>query len=240
LRRTCKCASLLSSCAPRIWSFLQNHRFTGFCEIIVIDPAYFPLATKPKFGKYEKKPTPKRSERTSEISGNNTDQVMIELVKADSPEKLEKARGIFLRYARSLDFDLSFQGFAAELAGLPGDYGPPTGCLLLALEKSETAGCVALRKIGDGVCEMKRLFINPQQRGKGIGRILTNAVVQEAKRLGYKRMRLDTVPSMTSAIGLYRSLGFEEIPPYCHNPVPGAKFFELRLRPERSANDCYS
>ena len=162
---------------------------------------------------------------------------MIELVKANTSEHVEKARGIFLRYAQSLDFGLSFQGFAAELAGLPGDYGPPTGCLLLALEKGEAAGCVALRKIGDRVCEMKRLFIDPQQRGKGIGRILTKAVIQEAKRLGYKRMRLDTVPSMTPAINLYRSLGFGEIPPYCHNPVPGAKFFELRLEPGRSANE---
>ena len=164
---------------------------------------------------------------------------MIELAKASTSEHVEKARGIFLRYAQSLDFDLSFQGFAAELAGLPGDYGPPTGCLLLALEKSEAAGGVALRRIGEGICEMKRLFIGQEQRGKGIGRILTEALIQEAKRLGYKRMRLDTVPSMTSAIGLYRSLGFEEIPPYCHNPVPGAKFFELRLRSERSANDCH-
>jgi len=162
---------------------------------------------------------------------------VIELVKANTCEQMEIARGIFLRYAQSLDFDLSFQGLTAELAGLPGDYGPPTGCLLLALEASEAVGSVALRKIGDGVCEMKRLFLNPQQRGKGIGRILVQAVIQEAKRLGYKRMRLDTVPSMTSAIGLYRSLGFEEISPYCHNPVPGAKFFELRLEPERSAND---
>ena len=202
-----------------------------------MDPAYFPLATKPKFRKYEKEPTPKRSERTSEIFGNNTGQVMIELVKADTPEKLEKAREIILQYARSLDFDLSFQGFAAELAGLPGDYGPPAGCLLLSLERGETAGCVALRKIEDGICEIKRLFVHPHRRGKGIGRLLTNAIIQEAKRLGYRRMRLDTVPSMTSAIGLYRSLGFEEIPPYCHNPVPGAKFFELQLEPGRSFND---
>jgi putative acetyltransferase len=163
---------------------------------------------------------------------------VIELVEANTSEQVEIARDIFLRYARSLDFDLSFQGFSAELAGLPGDYGPPTGCLLLALEGSEAEGCVALRKIGDGVCEIKRLFVNSHQRGKGIGRLLTNAVIQEAKRLGYRWMRLDTVPSMTSAIGLYRSLGFEEIPPYCHNPVPGAKFFELQLEPGRSSNDC--
>ncbi len=164
-------------------------------------------------------------------------RAVIELIEANTREHVKMAREIFLRYAQSLDFDLSFQDFTAELAGLPGAYGPPTGCLLLALEKGEAAGCVAFRKIGDGVCEMKRLFIDPQQRGKGIGRILTHAVIQKAKRLGYKRMRLDTVPSMTPAINLYRSLGFEEIPPYCHNPVSGAKFFELQLEPGRCAND---
>ena len=159
---------------------------------------------------------------------------MIELVKANTPAHMEKAREIFLRYARSLDFDLSFQGFAVELAGLPGDYAPPAGCLLLAMENGETMGCVALRKIGEGICEMKRLFIGPEQRGKGIGLLLAEAVIQEAKRLGYDQMRLDTVPSMTSAISLYRSLGFREISSYCHNPVPGAKFFELQLKPGNS------
>jgi len=159
---------------------------------------------------------------------------MIELVKANTPAHMEKAREIFLRYARSLDFDLSFQGFAVELAGLPGDYASPAGCLLLAMEDGETMGCVALRKIGEGICEMKRLFIGPEQRGKGIGLLLAEAVIQEAKRLGYDQMRLDTVPSMTSAISLYRSLGFREISSYCHNPVPGAKFFELQLKPGNS------
>ena len=159
---------------------------------------------------------------------------MIELVKANTPAHMEKAREIFLRYARSLDFDLSFQGFAVELAGLPGDYAPPAGCLLLAMEDGETMGCVALRKIGEGICEMKRLFIGPEQRGKGIGLLLAEAVIQEAKRLGYDQMRLDTVPSMTSAISLYRSLGFREISSYCHNPGPGAKFFELQLKPGNS------
>ena len=174
--------------------------------------------------------------RNFQLPGNNV-QAMIQLVPADIPEKIEKAREIFRLYARSLDFDLSFQGFAAELAGLPGDYAPPAGRLFLALDKDETAGCVALRKIGDGVCEMKRLFVAPGQRGRGIGRALAAAIIREAKNLGYKRMRLDTVPSMVSAIGLYRSLGFEEIPPYCYNPVPGTKFFELRLGQERSVDE---
>lgn len=157
---------------------------------------------------------------------------MIELVRADTPEKIDQARIIFLRYARSLDFDLSFQGFDAEISALPGDYAPPSGRLLLAAEGNEVAGCVALRKIGESLCEMKRLFVLPEQRRKGIGRILAEAIIREAKGSGYGRMRLDTVPSMTSAVKLYRSLGFEEISPYCHNPVPGAKFFELRLLSE--------
>jgi len=159
---------------------------------------------------------------------------MIDLVKATSPEEIEKAREIFLQYARSLDFDLSFQGFNSELAGLPGDYAPPGGCLLLAVENGETMGCVALRKLEDGICEMKRLFLDPEKRGKGIGRLLAEGVIREAKRRGYNRMRLDTVPSMVSAIRLYRSLGFKENPAYCHNPVPGTKFFELHLHPGNS------
>jgi GNAT superfamily N-acetyltransferase len=159
-------------------------------------------------------------------------QGMIELVRADTSEKIEKVREMIRRYARSLDFDLSFQGFDEEMAGLPGDYAPPSGRLLLAAEGDETAGCVALRKIGEGLCEMKRLFVNPRCRGKGVGRLLGEAIIREARGLGYKRMRLDTVPAMKPAIGLYRSLGFEEISPYCYNPIPGAKFFELRLEQE--------
>jgi GNAT superfamily N-acetyltransferase len=156
---------------------------------------------------------------------------MIEIVKANTPEHMEKAREIFLQYARSLDFDLSFQGFNEELAGLPGDYTPPAGCLLLAVEKGESMGCVALRKLEEGICEMKRLFLTPEQRGKGVGRLLAEGVIREAKKLGYNRMRLDTVPSMVSAIRLYQSLGFKEISAYCYNPVPGTKFFELQLQP---------
>jgi len=162
---------------------------------------------------------------------------MIQIIQADTPEMIREAREIFLRYSRSLDFDLSFQEFAAEMAGLPGGYASPTGRLLLALIENKIAGCVALRKIGDGICEMKRLFVDPDQRGKRIGRILAEAIIREAWTLGYRRMRLDTVPSMVSAIGLYRSWGFEEIPPYCFNPVPGAKFFELRLEQERSVDE---
>jgi len=155
---------------------------------------------------------------------------MVELIHADSVEWTDKVRNIFEHYAGSLPFDLAFQGFAEELANLPGEYRPPTGCLLLAVQRQEVIGCVALRKIGEGICEMKRLFVVPEWRGKGVGVILAKALIREAGRIGYERMRLDTVPSMISALALYRSLGFKEIASYCLNPIPGAKFFELNLK----------
>ena len=162
---------------------------------------------------------------------------MVELIRADSAEWTDKVRRIFQQYAGSLSFDLGFQGFEEELANLPGEYKPPAGCLLLAADGNEIVGCVALRPIGEGLCEMKRLYVIPERRGKGVGLILAEAAIREAARIGYGRMRLDTVPSMTSAIGLYRSLGFEEIGPYRLNPIPGAKFFELDLRTKRPASD---
>jgi putative acetyltransferase len=162
---------------------------------------------------------------------------MVELIHADSAEWADPVRNIFQQYAGSLSFDLSFQGFAEELANLPGDYKPPLGCLLLAVHGREVVGCAAMRKIGEDVCEMKRLYVVPAWRGKGVGLILAQAVIREAVRIGYDRMRLDTVPSMVSALRLYRSLGFKEIAPYRLNPVPGAKFLELDLNPKKSAND---
>jgi putative acetyltransferase len=114
------------------------------------------------------------------------------------------------------------------LDGLPGAYAPPSGRLLLATVNQEPAGCVALRQLGDGVCEMKRLWVRPPFRCLGVGRRLAEAIVDEARSIGYSCMRLDTVASMTAAIALYRRLGFVEISPYCGNPLPGAKFMELR------------
>jgi putative acetyltransferase len=137
---------------------------------------------------------------------------------------------LFREYAGSLGFDLCFQNFEQELADLPGQYAPPSGCLLLATVGGEPAGCVALKRLADGVCEMKRLYVRSRHRGTGLGRTLAEQVIREAKRLGYQAIRLDTIPSvMGSAVALYRSLGFRDIPAYCFNPVPGASFLELRL-----------
>ena len=145
------------------------------------------------------------------------------------PDEMETVRLLFREYADSLGFDLGFQNFEQELAGLPGPYAPPSGCLLLAELGDEPAGCVALKEQAAGVCEMKRLYVRGRHRGTGLGRTLVEQVIREAKRLGYRAIRLDTVPSvMETAVALYRSLGFRDIPAYCFNPVPGALFLELR------------
>jgi len=155
---------------------------------------------------------------------------LTEIIRAQSPENIEHARTLFREYSAWLEIDLCFQNFEKELAGLPGEYAPPNGRLFLAGKDGGIAGCVALRKIGEGTCEIKRLFVRPEFRGQGLGRQLAEAMIREAKQLGYARMRLDTLPpKMNDAIGLYRSLGFQEIEPYYNNPVPGAKFMELNL-----------
>ncbi|MHC4774588.1 MAG: GNAT family N-acetyltransferase [Planctomycetota bacterium] len=154
---------------------------------------------------------------------------MARLIRAETPEHWQGARILFEEYAASLDFELDFQSFDQELETLPEDYGPPQGCLLLAHQEGALAGCVASRKIGDGICEMKRLYVRPDYRAQGLGRILVEGVIEEARRQGYGRMRLDTVPSMEAARALYASFGFRPIDPYRHNPIPGAAFMELAL-----------
>ena len=154
----------------------------------------------------------------------------MELIQAHTSEEIEEARHLFTEYAAWLQIDLCFQKFEKELAELPGDYAAPDGRLLLAYDDGESVGCVALRKIGEGLCEMKRLFVRDKFRGKGLGRSLIEAIISEAKQIGYERMRLDTLPpKMDKAIALYNELGFKEIDPYYNNPVPGAMFMELSL-----------
>lgn len=151
---------------------------------------------------------------------------MIEIVEA-TDERLPMVRELFQEYARSLDFDLGFQDFETELALLPGDYSSPQGCLLLAFQDSEAAGCVALRPLAQDISEMKRLYVRSKFRGQGVGRKLTAALIAKASGIGYKRIRLDTVPSMKAAIEMYKSLGFHSIPPYRENPVPGTAYLEF-------------
>ena len=147
-------------------------------------------------------------------------------VQVHSGERLRTTRRLFREYARDIGVDLCFQGFEQELAELPGRYAPPDGNLLLALHGRVPVGCVALRKIGDGVCEMKRLYVRPRFRRTGMGRKLAEAIIDSARRLGYARMRLDTLASLKPAIALYESLGFYRIRPYYHNPLGNVVFLE--------------
>jgi ribosomal protein S18 acetylase RimI-like enzyme len=152
------------------------------------------------------------------------------LVQAESPEQLAQARELFLEYAQSLGFSLCFQNFDKELEELPGHYAPPNGRLLLAEYEGQSAGCVAMRALEPGICEMKRLYLRPRFRGIGLGRALADRIIAEARQVGYRRMRLDTVePVMKDAVGMYRKLGFKEISPYRSNPVAGAMYMELEL-----------
>jgi putative acetyltransferase len=154
---------------------------------------------------------------------------MIQLIHATSTLHIEAVKDLFREYASALGFDLDFQDFERELTLLPGSYAPPDGCLLLALFDDKAAGCGAIRKIAGDVSEMKRLYVRPQFRRNGIGRLLALDIIERARAAGYAKMRLDTVPWMREAIALYRSLGFKETTPYRYNPIEGALFLELDL-----------
>ncbi len=157
----------------------------------------------------------------------------IALVSAEGDEQLQAVRELFREYAGSLGVDLCFQNFEAELAGLPGDYAEPGGALLLALVDGEPAGCVAMRPLPEvdhvNACEMKRLYVRRAFRRFGLGRLLAQQLIDRATQAGYSSMLLDTLDDMEAARGLYASLGFEEIPPYYFNPIPGAHYLKVEL-----------
>jgi putative acetyltransferase len=151
-------------------------------------------------------------------------------VQAECSAHVAQARELFQEYAQSLGVNLCFQNFEQELAGLPGHYAPPDGRLLLAEYDGQLAGCVALHKWDDGICEMKRLYLRPSFRGKGLGRAIAEKIIADASSIGYQRMRLDTIePLMKDAVEMYRKLGFREIAPYRPNPIAGAMYMELQL-----------
>ena len=160
---------------------------------------------------------------------------MLRITQVTSDNDIQQARQLFQQYEASLGISLCFQNFAAELANLPGDYAPPRGRLLLAREFDQVMGCVALRPHGPTTCEMKRLFVRPEYRDRGLGRVLVEAIIEEARKIGYAHMRLDTIADrMDRAVALYRSIGFVEIPPYRNNPVDSATFMELDLLTPKS------
>jgi ribosomal protein S18 acetylase RimI-like enzyme len=154
---------------------------------------------------------------------------MIRIETARFPEQLETVRAIFREYAQSLGIDLGFQNFDSELADLPGKFAAPRGRVLLAYDDDALIGCVAVRPLDDTICEMKRLYVRPAGRGLQAGKQLATLICAVARDAGYRRIRLDTLPTMHAALGLYASLGFEPIAPYVFNPIDGAIFLECDL-----------
>lgn len=169
--------------------------------------------------------------RNAKLPSESPDsEAEVKIFPVSSSTHIQQARELFLEYEKSLGFSLCFQNFDKELETLPGSYAPPGGRLFLAEYDGQLAGCIALRKLEDEICEMKRLYVRPQFRGKGLGGALTERIFAEARQIGYRRMRLDTVePVMRDAVRMYRNMGFQEIPPYCSNPIAGALYMELQL-----------
>jgi GNAT superfamily N-acetyltransferase len=157
----------------------------------------------------------------------------VRLITVDTTELIASTRSIFREYAASLDVDLNFQGFEAELDTLPGEYAAPTGQLLLAMVDDDVAGCGAFRPLADvdypNACEMKRLYVRPAFRRFGLGRLMAQRLLDDARRAGYSHMLLDTLDDMESARELYATLGFEDVAPYYYNPIPGAHYLRAKL-----------
>ncbi len=159
---------------------------------------------------------------------------LIRIKMAESAVEIESARVLFREYEKWLGLDLCFQGFEEELSALPGKYSPPEGRLYLAFLDESPVGCIALRKIGPGVCEMKRLYLREAARGRGVGAALIGRIIDDARTIGYEKMRLDTFPpKMGKAVRLYTENGFYEIPPYYENPHHGVLYMELDLRAKK-------
>lgn len=154
---------------------------------------------------------------------------MITYKIAETKKDYEDAKILFLEYAESLHLDLCFQNFEKEISDLPAMYSAPAGCLILSCEDGKAFGCVAVRKFEDGICEMKRLYLPKAHRGRGIGRGLAERIITKAKELGYEKMRLDTLETMTEAISLYKTMGFYEIPRYRKNPIKEVVYMEIKL-----------
>ena len=156
---------------------------------------------------------------------------MIEILQAETAEQIEETRKLFREYEKWLGLNLCFQGFEEELKTLPAKYATPDGRLFLALVNGKTAGCIALRNLEQGICEMKRLYVRSEFRGLGLGKILIEKLIDEARVHGYEKMRLDTLPDqMAKAVKLYKSHGFVEISPYYENPFQETLFLELNLK----------
>lgn len=151
------------------------------------------------------------------------------IIEARSDRDFEIAKELFQEYARAIEVDLCFQNFSAELDGIREMYGAPRGCLLLARDGEATIGCVGFRPVDADACEMKRLYVRPEGRGRSLGRELAAGIIERARSAGYRRIVLDTLVSMTTAKSLYRSLGFREIAPYYRNPLPDVSYLELDL-----------